>query len=239
MVADALLYHPALAHYLRFVATTVGRDKLLRTLQYFSRFYAWYLYRTNRPQSSIEPFNAIKKQFGTTRKILRIGKFIEHLKAAALAADNKSPIDPVLRYLAVGRQLGYAGYLTLDTITVVDAIGVRKLASAKRLQEHAYRAWMSGLVCSAIAGVYTIWRLQEKEKTIDRKEGEGVVEAKKLEKYVLWERAAARIQLISDVCDLTVPLSALGVSALDDGLVGIAGTVSSLIGVWSQWRKTA
>jgi hypothetical protein len=45
---------------------------------------------------------------------------------------------------------------------------------------------MSGLVCSAIAGVYTIWRLQEKEKTIDRKEGEGVVEAKKLEKYVLW-----------------------------------------------------
>lgn len=126
----------------------------------------------------------MKKQFGTTRKILRIGKFVEHLKAAAIAADNKSPIDPVLRYLAIGRQLGYAGYLSLDTITVVDAIGVRKLSSAKRLQENAYRAWMSGLVCSAVAGVYTMWRLQEKEKTIDRKEGEGVVEAKKLEKYV-------------------------------------------------------
>jgi hypothetical protein len=53
------------------------------------------------------------------------------------------------------------------------------------------------------------------------------------------ERAAARIQLISDLCDLTVPASALGVAQLDDGLVGLAGTVSSLIGVWSQWRKTA
>jgi hypothetical protein len=183
---------------------------------------------------------------------LRIGKFVEHLKAAALAADNKGPIDPVLRYLAIGRQLGYAGYLSLDTITVIDTIGVRKLASAKRLQDSAYRSWMSGLVCSALAGAYTLWRLNEKKKTLDLKEGEGVVEAKKLEKYVssvlihgleankhIRESAAARIQLISDLCDLTVPVSALGFASLDDGLVGIAGTVSSLIGVWSQWRKTA
>ncbi|KAI9372893.1 peroxisomal biogenesis factor 11 [Aspergillus egyptiacus] len=235
MVADSLVYHPALAHYLRFVATTVGRDKILRTLQYFSRFYAWYLYRTNQPETAIAPYNAIKKQFGTTRKILRIGKFIEHLKAAALAADNKGPVDPVLRYLAIGRQLGYAGYLSLDTITVVDVIGVRKLANAKRLQESAYRSWLTGLACSALAGVYTMWRLNEKAKTLDLKEGEGVVEAKKLEK----ERAAARLQFISDLCDLTAPASALGIAALDDGLVGIAGTVSSLIGIWNQWRKTA
>lgn len=115
---------------------------------------------------------------------MRVGKFVEHLKAASLALDNKSPVDPVLRYLAVGRQLGYAGYLTLDTVTVVDAIGYRKLASVKSLQENAYRAWAAGLVCSAVAGVYTLFRLQEKEKTVDRKEGEGVVEAKKIEKYV-------------------------------------------------------
>ncbi|KAE8369385.1 peroxisomal biogenesis factor 11 [Aspergillus caelatus] len=235
MVADALAYHPTLAHYLRFVATTVGRDKILRTLQYFSRFYAWYLYRTNRPQSSIDPYNAVKKQFGTTRKILRIGKFAEHLKAAAVAADNKSPIDPVLRYLAVGRQLGYAGYLTLDTITVIDIIGFRKIAAVKRLQDTAYRSWLAGLIFSAIASAYSLWRLREKERTLDRTEGEGVVEAKKLEK----ERSAARTQLFSDLCDMTIPVSSLGLANLDDGIVGIGGTVSSLLGVVSQWRKTA
>ncbi|KGO40419.1 Peroxisomal biogenesis factor 11 [Penicillium expansum] len=255
MVANTLIYHPALAHWLRFVATTVGRDKLLRTIQYFSRFYAWYLYRTNKPQSAIDPYNAVKKQFGTTRKIMRIGKFLEHLKAAAVAFDNKNPVDPVLRYLAIGRQLGYAGYLTLDAITVIDVIGIRKLSSAKQLQKSAYRSWGAGLIFSAVAGIYTLVRLQEKEKTIDRKEGEGVVEAKKIEKYEFlfttrmrngWsanafirERSAARIQLLSDVCDLAAPLSAVGIVNLDDGLVGIAGTVSSLIGIWSQWRKTA
>jgi hypothetical protein len=108
---------------------------------------------------------------------------VEHIKAASIAFDNKVPTDPVLKNLTVGRQLGYAGYLSLDSITLVDALGFKKLDSAKKLQEYAYRAWMSGLVCSVVAGVYTLYRLQERQKTVDRKEGEGVVEAKKIERY--------------------------------------------------------
>ena len=53
------------------------------------------------------------------------------------------------------------------------------------------------------------------------------------------ERTATNIQLISDLCDLTVPSTALGYANLDDGIVGLAGTVSSLIGVWTTWKKTA
>ena len=49
---------------------------------------------------------------------MRLGKFVEHFKAAALASDAKS-VDPVLRYTAVGRQLGYAGYLLADNAVVV------------------------------------------------------------------------------------------------------------------------
>ena len=100
--------------------STVGRDKLLRTLQYFSRFYAWYLFRTNNPARLIAPYEAIKKQFGLTRKALRLGKNVEHFKAAAVAADSKN-MDPVLKYCAVGRQLGYAMYLSLDAVTYVSA----------------------------------------------------------------------------------------------------------------------
>lgn len=98
--------------------TPVGRDKVLRTLQYFSRFLAWYLYRTNHAQSSISPFETTKKQFGLTRKLMRVGKFVEHVKAAAIASDAKT-LDPVLRYTAIGRQLGYAAYMLLDNATVV------------------------------------------------------------------------------------------------------------------------
>ena len=90
---------------------------------------------------------------------------------------------------------------------------------------------------------------------MDKKDGEGVVESKKIMKWVSRvapslelksganhcsrERNTTNLQLISDLCDLTIPSSALGYANLDDGLVGLAGTVSSLIGVWSTWKKTA
>ena len=53
------------------------------------------------------------------------------------------------------------------------------------------------------------------------------------------ERSASQIQLLSDLCDLTIPTSALAWTSFDDGFVGLAGTVSSLIGVYTQWKKTA
>lgn len=144
MVADAVVYHPTVAHYLRFVATsgtfifhlqattpliwffslakrmltvfflsTVGRDKVLRTLQYFARFYSWYLFRTNALTKNIAPWEAVKKSFSLIRRGMRVGKNVEHFKAAAVAADAKG-MDPVLRYCAIARQLSYGIYLTLD-----------------------------------------------------------------------------------------------------------------------------
>ncbi|KAK0672942.1 PEX11 peroxisomal biogenesis factor 11 encoded by the pex11 protein [Cercophora samala] len=234
MVADAVIYHPAITHYLKFVSTTVGRDKLLRTLQYFARFYAWYLLRTNATKSAIQPWETMKKQFGLVRKVLRAGKNVEHFKAAALAADNKT-MDPVLRYTAVGRQLGYAGYLSMDLLTLLDATGIKKSENAKRLQQEAYRFWAAGITFSIVGQLYTLWRLKQREQKVDRKEGEGVVEAKRIAK----ERSASRLQLTSDLCDITVPLAALAWVNLDDGIVGLAGTFSSLLGVYSQWNKTA
>jgi len=234
MVADSLIYHPSVSHYLKFVSTTVGRDKLLRTIQYFSRFYAWYLFRTNGTPGEIAPWEVVKKQFGLVRKAMRLGKNVEHLKAAAVAYDSKS-LSPVIKYCTVGRQLGYAGYLTLDALTFLDAAGIKKSPNAKKFQKQAYRFWMVGILFSVVSGGYSLWNLRVQEGRIDRKEGEGVVAAKRIEK----ERAAVNLQFISDLCDLTVPTTALGFANFDEGFVGLAGTVSSLIGVQNQWKKTA
>lgn len=234
MVADALIYHPSVAHYLKFVATTMGRDKVLRTLQYFSRFLAWYLYRTNHPASTIAPFEATKKQFGMCRKVMRVGKFVEHFKAAAVASDAKS-MDPVLRWTAVGRQLGYAGYMLFDNSTVLDATSIRKFSASQRLLREGYRAWFTGITFSIVSSVYSLYQLRLRAANVSEKNGEGAVEKKKIER----EANAVRIQLVSDLCDITIPCSALGWVKFDDGIVGLAGTVSSLLGVWGVWKKTA
>jgi len=235
MVADALIYHPAVSHFNRFVATTVGRDKALRTIQYFARFLAWYTYRTNHPQTTVAIFETTKKQFGSVRKAMRLGKFVEHFKAAAVAADNKS-LDPVLRYLAIGRQLGYAFYLSFDAISYIDSSGIYKFASGPRLAQEAYRAWWTGLVCNIIASLYTLYNLQAAtKKTADSADAEKAVELKKLQST----SRATRLQLFSDLCDFTIPSSALGYIAFDEGLVALAGTASSVIGLRGAWNKTA
>ena len=117
---------------------------------------------------------------------MRLGKFVEHFKAAAVAADAKG-MDPVLKFLAVGRQLGYAFYMSFDAMTYFDSVGVRKFDGAARLQREAYRAWLAGLLCNVIAGVYTLYNLQmAAKKSKDSQDAEKAVELKKLEKYVLF-----------------------------------------------------
>lgn len=167
--------------------SAVGRDKVLRTIQYFSRFYAWYLYRTNNPTSTIQPWVVLKNQFGLTRKILRIGKFVEHIRAGAEiydAAVKSSNGDKITQYLQVLRQIGYAGYLIFDTMTVPDALGIRRDPKAKDIQATAYRFWLAGLVSSALAGIYNTYKLRERAKIVDEKDAEAKVEKVKIAKYV-------------------------------------------------------
>ncbi|OCT53527.1 putative peroxisomal biogenesis factor (PEX11) [Cladophialophora carrionii] len=280
MVADALVYHPAVTHYLRYVATTgkerprllrgcmltrsiyaVGRDKVLRTIQYFARFYAWYLYRTNNPTSAILPWAVVKTQLSLTRKILRVGKFVEHIRAGSEiydAATKSSNGDKVTQYLQVLRQIGYTGYLFFDTMTLPDAMGVKKDPRAKSVQATAYRFWFTGLAASALAGLYNTYKLRERAKAVDEKDAEAKVEKVKIARYVGHrgprlvareeltmltagdrQQHAVNIQLISDLCDLTVPSTNLGYANFDDGIVGLAGTLSSLLGVYGAWQKTA
>ena len=173
---------------------------------------------------------------------MRVGKFVEHFKAAAVASDAKA-LDPVLRATAVGRQLGYAFYMLLDSACVLDAVGIRKFGAAGRLGREGYRAWFTGISFSIASGVYALYNLQlqqQQQMQTQVKGGEGEDAEKVLQaKKVAREMAAVKVQLVSDLCDITIPATALGWVGLDDGIVGLAGTVSSLLGVWGQWKKTA
>lgn len=116
---------------------------------------------------------------------MRLTKFIEHFKLAAVASDAKTA-DPLVKYLAVGRQLGYAFYMLLDNLTYPDVAGIRKFAGAARLQKEAYRAWLVGLTCNVVAGVYALYNLRvAAKKQEDSADAEKAVEVKKLAKYVL------------------------------------------------------
>jgi peroxin-11B len=122
------------------------------------------------------------------------------------------------------------------TILQLDATSIRKSSYAPRLLREGYRAWFAGISFSLASGLYAYYNLSQRSKTLtSSSDPEKIVEVKKLHK----ELNAVTVQLLSDVCDICIPASALGWADLDDGVVGLAGTVSSVLGVWGQWRKTA
>jgi hypothetical protein len=53
------------------------------------------------------------------------------------------------------------------------------------------------------------------------------------------EMYATRYQLTQDVFDALIPAGTLGyLPFMDEGLIGLAGVVSSLLGGYTQWIKT-
>jgi peroxin-11B len=234
MLADIVVYHPFLTHCLDFAATTAGRDKVFRTIQYIARFYAWYLARVGKRLDLSTRYSSLKKQLGLVRKLLRVGKNVEHFKAAAMAFDNGST-DSFIRYTTVGRQLSYFIYLTADSSTIFDALGVRYWAAARRLEEQAHRFWVLGLAFSIACQSYTLARIRQRESSIDRDDGDGALESKRL----AINKTNSQLQLLTDMCDIVLPMSALGWLTLNDGVVGVAGILSSAVGTYTQWSKTA
>jgi len=120
----------------------------------------------------------------------------------------------------------------------LDAAGIYKFKSAKRLSDTAYRFWFSGLIFSIVSSLYTLRRISQRHASLNKQDAEHSLEEKKLVR----DEKAVKIQLLSDLCDVTIPgyaLGSWGFKGLDDGIVGLAGTVSSVIGVVAAWDKTA
>jgi peroxin-11B len=62
----------------------------------------------------------------------------------------------------------------------LDAAGIKKWGAAKTVQREAMKFWLVGLVSSALAGVYSLQKLRQRSRAVDKKEGEGAVESKKV-----------------------------------------------------------
>ncbi|KAK9379347.1 peroxisomal biogenesis factor 11 [Kockiozyma suomiensis] len=236
MVADALVYHPSLAHLLRFFDSTVGRDKLMRIVQYFARFYAAFLLRSadSTKIKEADKWRALMSLFSTARKILRIGKPLQHLKAAATAYDNKTA-DAFLRYTAVGRQLSYGAYLTCDSALLAHSTKLLTLRNPQLIQKLYYRLWLAGITFSVASGIYKHVGLSQRESSLARASEKDIVAVKK----VRAEKKKASTQFALDVLDSTIPISGLSLVPIDDGVVGLAGMLSSAIGSAEQWKATA
>jgi len=235
--------HPSVSQALRVWSTTVGRDKTYRAIQYFARFYAWWLLRRSADNKfTAAQWNSLKSALGNGRKMLRLFKPIEHLQAAL-----STPNSPVLfEYVSsVARQLSYAGYLTFDAVVWMNAVKFMALEkeTAARVNKISQRFWLAGIVFSVAAGmskmnrqIKNVKKLKSASRTAEKANADTMREEIKTLKTQI---GAARYQLIQDLLDFWLPASNLEYVHINDGVAGIIGVITSLMAFNLSWKAAA
>ncbi|KJA29255.1 hypothetical protein HYPSUDRAFT_32656 [Hypholoma sublateritium FD-334 SS-4] len=240
-LASQVIFHPAVSQGLKYGGTTLGRDKTYRAIQYFARFYAWHLSNKD-DKSNVARWMALKTHLGTARKLMRLGKPLEHLQAALRATLAAGPLEETLTTIA--RQLGYFGYLTYDAVVWANSIKFISLApeTAKRVAKRAFQFWFAGIIFSLVHGVLKAARLAKEAKSLQetQKWGEKDLAEEAARETRLSAVATARKnnrqQLVIDLLDVWIPATGAELLNVNEGTLGLLGLMSSLLGAKAQWK---
>ncbi|CCH62679.1 hypothetical protein TBLA_0I00140 [Henningerozyma blattae CBS 6284] len=244
MVCDTIVYHPTITRLLKFLDTTVGREKVLRLLQYLCRFIAI------RQHSSVA--KQLQVQFVMMRKVLRFFKPLSHVQAASRAFDNKLASDNVLRIGSIIKDLSMAGYLTLDQINLLrifKLVPVNNL-TGKKIPRWTNWLWLFGLISGIVLDLRKAnisnkkIEILEKEALLIKTSGEegtkekneeSIIQNKKLLVKSKLERKAAIRKLVWDALDSYIVLNNLQYLKSGDDRTGLAGMVTSVMAIQDLW----
>nr|XP_019010901.1 uncharacterized protein I206_04205 [Kwoniella pini CBS 10737]OCF49682.1 hypothetical protein I206_04205 [Kwoniella pini CBS 10737] len=254
-IAAQVILHPKLSQSLAVLATTIGRDKAYRLIQYVSRLLAWFLLRRGDVEAAAR-WEGLKNGLASARRVMRLFRPAEFLQSAMNLAQR--PVGPaqVAHLAQIGRQLGYAGFFTNDMIVWLGQVRFLKLDKfqLERFQRLTFKFWLSGIVFSLISSSASMVKLRADSKRfrlsteVSRRESseKGPDERAREEsehrergRAMLAQRQTLLSQLIIDSCDIWIPATGLGYSNVNDGVLGALGAITSYMSLQTQWRKHA
>jgi peroxin-11B len=239
-LAAQVVFHPVVSQSLKFGGSTIGRDKLYRAIQYASRFLAWYFeYKGNKV--SAFRWTALKAHLGTARKLMRLGKPMEHLQAALRASASDGFSAETLLFIA--RHVGYFAFLSYDAIAWAHAVRFINLSkeTAEKVLKRSFQFWFAGILFSLLHGSLKSARLVREAKALrqikawDEKDLAQEATRETNSAVITAAREKAHKQLVVDLLDIWIPASGAGLLKVNEGFLGIVGFISSIMGAKTQW----
>lgn len=226
---DLILRHPLLIRLIKLLDKTTGRDKVLRFVQYLLKFLSFYYHRSW--------LNSVSSQLTNCRKSIRVGKPLSHLTLAGALFEDKLTHSSTLRYLLVLKELSYANYLSLDSIVWFKNIGL--IANSKkinRIERLSSLAWFTGVSTNLVISAIKLYRTQYKLKQLQlESESDLKYNSKELQAQMLTQKQIIKRRILWDILDLTIVSNKLNFIAVDDGIVGFCGTITSWFGIEDIW----
>ncbi|KAJ3147202.1 Peroxisomal membrane protein PMP27 [Geranomyces variabilis] len=110
---SSAVYSPQLhEHIVKYLATSVGRDRIHRFVQYFSRFLVWHGQRNGYEKETLQRLTNLMNNLGSTRKLMRVGRQFEFIRTIQKTASMK---DDVARITITVKNVFLALWLLCDS----------------------------------------------------------------------------------------------------------------------------
>ncbi|KAJ2720222.1 Peroxisomal membrane protein PMP27 [Coemansia sp. Benny D115] len=236
----------AASAYVKYASMLVGRDKACRLGQYFSRLMVYLISQRmgarGKTPASVEwlaTFVKLQGALATTRKVMRAGKFVDFLQLFVRTLQSRGE-DELVRALGALHKAGMFVFMAADTLGLLGGpLGVVRLRNAPRVARIGQRGWLVAIASQLLLAIYQLRNVSMREADLRRVRRHvekaadvmGDRECAVEEQLIRKTKAQATRQLVAAALDLTIPTKGLGLLGFNEGLVALAGTVTSLMGV--------
>ncbi|KAJ1918280.1 Peroxisomal membrane protein PMP27 [Mycoemilia scoparia] len=240
-IARIIFDNPFIQSYIKYTTTIIGRDKAYRFIQYASRFLVYIFLKYDFSKDIVTKTKNVQLAMGQTRKILRLGRFIDSLNLAIKSA--KVDGDTFVTTMATLNKVAMAGYLFFDALNLLRTFNIVSYSTAPELARRAHKGWLIALTCSWLSGMYQLIPLKLKESVIHRaqetfRREKSEPAEKEVERAIVSRQlTTVKRQLVQDSLDMLIPLSGLGFLDVNEGIVALAGTITSFMGGQSHFNK--
>jgi hypothetical protein len=161
---------------------------------------------------------------------MRLGRFINSIKTLleSFHLRNKR-MGTLFGLIAVCQAL----FMLLDNLILLNRFKIIRLTSADYLQQCINKIWLLWLSLALTRDYYEIQasfavgqnHQQKQERTVSKRAD------------LFWANKPLVIDTIKNLCDIYLPLSNLNMIRANPALQGLAGTISSILGILQLWDK--
>lgn len=224
-----------------------GRDKIARLIQYLSRAVWDTLEKSNCYEAS-DQFKTLEYILSSFRKLLRFGKCLDVFYASFKSIHYP---DIAIRITLTLSKLSNALFLLSDHIIWLSRSGLFKNINPKKWAQISNKYWLLAIVMNLSRDVYEILRLIDLRKTAGKS---GITRnycplsirsTRDLSQFalhsytLLYGHKNVVVDTVKNVCDVFIPLTALGYLKLSPRTIGILGVLSSTAGLIALVQPSA
>uniref|UniRef100_T1JI86 Peroxisomal membrane protein 11B n=1 Tax=Strigamia maritima TaxID=126957 RepID=T1JI86_STRMM len=210
----------AIETLIKLNSQTQGRDRIIRLLQYGSKFIWWYLEKGRKDPLWIVRIKDLEYSLSTARKIFRLGRFLDTLNAALKSLHLQ---ELSLRTTITFSKISSALYLLTDHIIWFGRVGLMAVDKSKWTQQ-SNKFWLLSITFSLIRDLMELWHVLETQKNPKRPISSPMLKC-------LRDRKDLTIDTVKNCCDVFIPATNLGFCNLSPGTIGLLGVVSSALGI--------